>query len=634
MSILVDGILKSSAGNVIGNADIVLTAISTSLVVLGGTPLSIKTDADGRYSFTLHNGNYAVSVSKDGNNWFSGMITVTDLTVPKSINALLLQDAMMAEIPADYWSYFQAQTGILFTSFEKIDEAVSTTVSSKEITVAARDETVAARDIAKASAEIAQNIADANTFYISTNDPDGTIAGLSNTPSGQSFRVGQGPGRGFKYYFNDNGSAIEISESAGQAALTNLQDNTVSALDGMYRYHGGLNVSVYQTDVDGRLIHWIDHNVNKLFFRGKPMQEELDEETFNSIQTPILQPKFEGMFRYDGSLNVSVFLTDVDGRLTYWIDHNTNKVMFRGRELGANSPFISPLVTIDAIGDSLTNGQAGVTPWRVQLASLISDRTITNYGIGGQTSGMIASRLGIQRPLITVEGNTIPATGFVNVTACKIVSQTAGLVDERPLTSQGYQTMTGALAGVPGVFSRIGGSGGDANSFIFTRSTTGDVVRCWPNTPFILEDNGMAFHTKVIGIGRNDCSGLTIANYAERMLNLKYRIDRFVARIETAEKRYFILTPPTAEGEVLGSVYSNFIIEYENYVQDKYGDRVLNQRTFSFQFSDGSALDDSFVAQGIPPASMRVPGDALHFNTMMHGHVAEWLANQINIRGW
>lgn len=131
MSILVDGTLKSPAGNVIGNADIVLTSISTSLVVLGGTPLSIQTDHAGRYSFTLNNGNYAVSVSKDGNNWFSGMITVTDLTVPKSINALILQDAMMAEIPSDYWSYFQAQTGILFTSFGKIDAAVSITTSSK-----------------------------------------------------------------------------------------------------------------------------------------------------------------------------------------------------------------------------------------------------------------------------------------------------------------------------------------------------------------------------------------------------------------------------------------------------------------------------------------------------------------------
>ncbi|MFS7187869.1 prophage tail fiber N-terminal domain-containing protein [Serratia proteamaculans] len=220
MSILVEGTLLSPAGHVIGSADIVLTSISTSLVVLGGTPLSIQTDPVGRYSFTLKNGNYAVSVSKDGNNWFSGMITVTDLTVPKSINALILQDAMMAEIPSDYWSYFQAQTGILFTSFGKIDEAVSTTTASKDIVVAARDETLGYKNEAKANAEIAQNIADANTYHVTESDPDGTVAGLAGTPVGKYFRVGPGAGEGFKYFLNDNGVALEVSSELGEKEFT------------------------------------------------------------------------------------------------------------------------------------------------------------------------------------------------------------------------------------------------------------------------------------------------------------------------------------------------------------------------------------------------------------------------------
>jgi len=38
----------------------------------------------------------------------------------------------------------------------------------------------------------AQNIADANTCYITPDDPDGTIAGLAAITSGQSFRVAQG----------------------------------------------------------------------------------------------------------------------------------------------------------------------------------------------------------------------------------------------------------------------------------------------------------------------------------------------------------------------------------------------------------------------------------------------------------
>lgn len=161
MSILVEGTLLSPAGHVIGNADIVLTSISTSLVVLGGTPLSIQTDSYGRYSFTLNNGNYAVSVSNEGNNWFSGMITISDITMPKSINALLLNDAMMAEIPVDYWSYFQAQTGILFENFKNIDDAVALTSHAKNETVNAKDITLSAMQDAKIYSELAQSGSDA-----------------------------------------------------------------------------------------------------------------------------------------------------------------------------------------------------------------------------------------------------------------------------------------------------------------------------------------------------------------------------------------------------------------------------------------------------------------------------------------
>ncbi|HHQ6551491.1 TPA: prophage tail fiber N-terminal domain-containing protein [Serratia fonticola] len=236
MSILVDGILKSSAGNVIGNADIVLTAISTSLVVLGGTPLSIKTDADGHYSFTLHNGNYAVSVSRDGNNWFSGMITVTDLTVPKSINALLLQDAMMAEIPADYWSYFQSQTGILFTSFTKIDEAVSTSVESKNISVAAKDTAVSARNDAEIFSDIAQSGSDS---YPSREEAQ--VAINNGTETRRYFPVKGGGDIWAERYENVSGVATPTGQTLPSGSAINTLNKKIqqdNSSDGIYAIDG------------------------------------------------------------------------------------------------------------------------------------------------------------------------------------------------------------------------------------------------------------------------------------------------------------------------------------------------------------------------------------------------------------
>lgn len=222
MSILVEGTLLSPAGHVIGNADIVLTSISTSLVVLGGTPLSVQTDFEGRYSFTLNNGNFAVSVSKDGNNWFSGMITVTDLTVPKSINALILQDAMMAEIPTDYWSYFQSQTGILFNSFGKIDDAVKVTKEASESSLDSRDRA----EVAAYRAEQAEVKSDSKTYYITPADPDGTMAGLENTTNGDYFRVSQGLGNdiSFIYYRNENGSAVKDTDYPSGTAVNKVVD--------------------------------------------------------------------------------------------------------------------------------------------------------------------------------------------------------------------------------------------------------------------------------------------------------------------------------------------------------------------------------------------------------------------------
>ncbi|BEO70508.1 hypothetical protein SMQE32_13270 [Serratia marcescens] len=75
-------------------------------------------------------------------------------------------------------------------------------------------------DRAEAAAENAQNIADANTYYTTPEDPDGTIAGIAGTPNGKSFRVGLGEGKGFKYYINKNGTALEIAALSGADLVT------------------------------------------------------------------------------------------------------------------------------------------------------------------------------------------------------------------------------------------------------------------------------------------------------------------------------------------------------------------------------------------------------------------------------
>lgn len=68
---------------------------------------------------------------------------------------------------------------------------------------------------AETAAENAQNIADANTYYTSSTDPDGTIAGIAGTPDGKMFRVAIQDGAGitisFNYYKNESGVAKFIN---------------------------------------------------------------------------------------------------------------------------------------------------------------------------------------------------------------------------------------------------------------------------------------------------------------------------------------------------------------------------------------------------------------------------------------
>ena len=60
------------------------------------------------------------------------------------------------------------------------------------------------------------------TFYKSESDPDGTIAGLANTPAEKIFRVAQGlnDDLAFIYYLNDSGIAVALTALLGRGAIT------------------------------------------------------------------------------------------------------------------------------------------------------------------------------------------------------------------------------------------------------------------------------------------------------------------------------------------------------------------------------------------------------------------------------
>ncbi|EPC4488914.1 prophage tail fiber N-terminal domain-containing protein [Serratia liquefaciens] len=242
--IQISGVYTDPAGVSVANARIIIAAKRTTSDTFRELLISQVTGPDGEYSFELVPGYYRVTVLYPEVNRTT---VIGDMELEANSPAGSLNDYVRFADPvlADPTVYAEIKhwygitsrntseaVGAAAVALEAKDQAKEASHSSsesaniakqnKEQTVISAEEAKFASlsskseaDKAEAAAGNAQNIADANTYYVSEDDPDGTISGLSGTPNGKSFRVGQGAGNGFKTYVNNDGVAIEISESPG-----------------------------------------------------------------------------------------------------------------------------------------------------------------------------------------------------------------------------------------------------------------------------------------------------------------------------------------------------------------------------------------------------------------------------------
>ncbi|MGS4242409.1 CotH kinase family protein [Serratia marcescens] len=88
------------------------------------------------------------------------------------------------------------------------------------------------------------------TFYSTESDPDGTKAGLAGTPNGKTFRVlipdASGGSVIFRYYRNDNGSAVFLNELPSNRAISDLTSADSMLLTGISK----LAVSIFNVTED------------------------------------------------------------------------------------------------------------------------------------------------------------------------------------------------------------------------------------------------------------------------------------------------------------------------------------------------------------------------------------------------
>ncbi|HGV2802182.1 TPA: prophage tail fiber N-terminal domain-containing protein, partial [Escherichia coli] len=209
MAVKISGVLKDGTGKPVQNCTIQLKAKRNSTAVVVNTLASENPDEAGRYSMDVEYGQYSVILLVEGfPPSHAGTITVYEDSQPGTLNDFL--GAMTED---------DARPEAL-RRFELMVEEVARNASAvAQNTAEAAISASQAEEFASNASEYALN---KFTFYKTPSDPDGTIAGLAATTSGQSFRVAEGPGAtaAFKTYENQDGVAILQASQPGTAAIT------------------------------------------------------------------------------------------------------------------------------------------------------------------------------------------------------------------------------------------------------------------------------------------------------------------------------------------------------------------------------------------------------------------------------
>ncbi|GGS26057.1 hypothetical protein [Deinococcus knuensis] len=293
-----------------------------------------------------------------------------------------------------------------------------------------------------------------------------------------------------------------------------------------------------------------------------------------------------------------------------------------------------PTTIIDCEGDSLTGGtgSSGGQTYPVQLSALLGGRTVNNRGQGGTTSTAIAARQDALRTWVTVEGNTIPASGSVNITS----------VSTELLTGSGDFTSVGWLAGVYGTLRKINFAAAPGNGYTFTRAASGaavDTSAMLPGALFKPDEQSRQENIKLIWSGTNDArwlknpdgsplpgaDGKPQIDYAsmERALG---NVRAMVESLRTARKRFGLIEMLNGTGEgsdSTGTGLTNyqFVIEYNRRLRDLYPGSFIPIRY---------RLCDPTTGRLRPEYA----SDLIHLLNSGYAIVAQECAAYINWRGW
>lgn len=239
-------------------------------------------------------------------------------------------------------------------SAESASESAISATASESAALISENNAKAYEISAEEYAKNAQNIADANTYYVTQEDPDGTIAGLAGTPNGNSFRVAQGMDSitSFIYYLNNNGVAVEVAAEVGKAAIDNaiaIATSTDDRTKGVFTINDDSG-NLWLVDGNGRAAYKVENTGKKIMYGETELEEVLIKQTINFTNTSLI-PSSGSLYRRA--------TIDPNGRVIEGIRVSDNKWEFEG--VPFSNKTMRGLLPNDIffIGDSITAyGQA------------------------------------------------------------------------------------------------------------------------------------------------------------------------------------------------------------------------------------------------------------------------------------
>ncbi|MMZ50867.1 hypothetical protein D1872_125870 [compost metagenome] len=375
MAVLISGKLIGPNGDPRPGVTIMLTAVKTSSAVVHLAPSSSTTGPDGSYSLPVEIGTHNVMIEAYGRPFEKvGQITVYSDSKPGTLNDFLTTPGA-----------------------DELTPAIVAMVDDMRAAAAVyADAAAEAAKRAEAALDNTENIADANTYYTSATDPDGTIAGLAGTPDGKSFRVAIQDATlsvvAFNYYLNKGGIA-EFITSYPNKRYIDMVNALADSTD--RRTRGLLTLKRRKKPVD-----FVSRQGASMFSINENSEKEMPGKTFSDYMN-ILRELIIGPSALRRARPGYLFNIVAGGfRLLAVRDDGAGTVEYRGIPLENHIGLLQN--TLGGFGDSLSdNGRnppvdAGkprgwtfnARSWQV-WASLFSDgriKYIGQWATGGYTT--------------------------------------------------------------------------------------------------------------------------------------------------------------------------------------------------------------------------------------------------------